>query len=179
MSKKTVATVTLVAFVVFNCSCYSVRMAPAKDLEGARGRGANILAVITRSGETIEFGEQSPGWVREDQIEGYVSHPAGIALAKPQISQRVHSAGGRTTSVWTTGGEKYAVISVTADTADSLSFIGRALMTVPLTEAYAVSVKRADTAGPLVAMILVSVVAWSVVTDFNQGFSFGRDAWGN
>jgi hypothetical protein len=164
MNRRIVAVVTLVVFVAFTCSCYSMRMEPAAGLAGSRGRGADILAVITKGGETIEFDERYPGWVNQDRIEGYAPQPVEITLAKSQISRSLRSAGGRTTLVWTKDERKYDVNRVTADTADSLCFVAieRVPVTVPLADVDAVSVKRSNTVGTLAVVVIVSAVVLGV-----------------
>lgn len=176
MTKKTVAVVTLVAFVAFNCSCYSVRMQPAADMSESHRRGGEVLAIFTKGGEIIEFDKQYPGWVNEDRIEGYAPQPVDIALAKSQVSRTLRSAGGRTASVWTKGGKKYSVLHVTADTADSLCFVAteRVLVTVPLADVEGVSIRRVNTPGTIAAVVLVSVAVLGVATaaafhDFEEG----------
>ncbi len=178
MTKKTVAVVTLVAFVAFNCSCYSIRMQPAADMSESQRRGGDVLAVFTKGGEIIEFDKQYPGWVNEDRIEGYAPQPVDIALAKSQVSRTLRSAGGRTASVWTKGGKKYSVLHVTADTADSLCFVAteRVLVTVPLADVDMVSLRRTDTVGTLAVVVLVSVAVLGVATaaaahEFQESFS--------
>jgi hypothetical protein len=164
MTTKVVTVVTLVVFLAFNCSCYSVRMEPAGDLAGSENRGGKVLAVFTKGGETIEFDEQYPGWVRGDRIEGYVMQPVDIALAKSQVSRTLRTAGGRTASVWTKGGGTYSVLHVTADTADSLCFVAteRVPVAVPLADVEGVSIRRANTAGTIAAVVLVSVAVLGV-----------------
>ena len=62
MAKKAVALFTLAAFLVSSSSCvYHVRQKDFKAVAMDEGTEAKILALQTKSGDYLEFGEARPG----------------------------------------------------------------------------------------------------------------------
>jgi hypothetical protein len=62
MERKTTALVILAAFMVFTCSCI-IRQTEKVPPEQAYGQTADVLGVVTTSGEHIEFPKNAPGRV--------------------------------------------------------------------------------------------------------------------
>jgi hypothetical protein len=136
----------------------------ASALYGPMGQYAEVLAVITMEGELIEFAEGFPGHIRDGHIEGYVADPVEVTLGKSQINRTIRDASGRTVSVWTKDRKKYLVDRITTETADSLFFltVKHEPVSIPLSEADMVSVRRIDEAGSMATVVggaLVVVVA--------------------
>lgn len=83
MCKKTITYFTLIAFIVFtvSCSVYTTKKKRAEDVVGLEGKKVRILAVLTTSGEHIEFPKHRPGRISGAYIVGttdsaqYVSIP--------------------------------------------------------------------------------------------------------
>jgi len=75
MCKKTITYFTLIAFIVFTVSCavYTTKKKRAEDIVGLEGKKIQILAVLTTSGEHIEFYEKNPATIYENQIKGNLS----------------------------------------------------------------------------------------------------------
>lgn len=167
MILKTAAWLTLVVFVVFDCSCVSstVRTRPVSDVASSQGEKPKITAAYTRDRGIIEFEEDDPGRIREDRIEGYSPQPMEVSLEKPQISRTIRDAGGRIVSVRTKEREKYVVEWITAETADSLSFMSIVPqhVSVSLSDVDMVSVRQTDVLKTITVCALGGAVLFGVL----------------
>jgi hypothetical protein len=70
MIKKIISLFTLTAFVVFTFSCYSIKKEKIETVVSNKGTNAEILALLKKSRERIEFPKGEPGRIFGDKIVG-------------------------------------------------------------------------------------------------------------
>jgi hypothetical protein len=166
MMLRIVAWLTLIVFVGFDCSCVSstVTTRPTPEFVASQGDKATIRVAFMGDGGIIEFEEDDPGRIREDRIEGYIAQPMEVTLGKPRISRTIRDAGGRIVSVRTREREKYVVEWITAETADSLSFMSIVPqhVSVALSDVDMVSVRQTDALKTITMVALGGAILFAV-----------------
>ncbi len=70
MIMKIISLFTLTAFVVFTFSCYSTKQEKIETVVSKKGQKIEIIAVLKKSGERIEFPKDKPGIIVGDKIVG-------------------------------------------------------------------------------------------------------------
>ncbi len=70
MIKKIISLFTLTAFVVFTFSCYSIKKEKIETVVSKKWANAEILALLKKSRERIEFPKGEPGKIVGDKIVG-------------------------------------------------------------------------------------------------------------
>jgi hypothetical protein len=127
MQRKTTAYFTLVAFIFFTVSCvvYRTQKKRAEDIVGLKAKKVQILAVLTSSGEHIEFPEKQPGIISGSNVIGTTSIAQvaeKLELDKSEI-QSTKRTEDEITEILTTDGKTYRVIPGTVEEEkDKLTF---------------------------------------------------------
>jgi hypothetical protein len=70
MKRQFIAVLTLVSFVIFSVSCYSVREIKLEILTAEKGKEIEIMKLTKTSGESIVFDEDQPGRIEAHIIKG-------------------------------------------------------------------------------------------------------------
>jgi len=70
MSKKIISSFTMVVFIVFSLSCYTLKKTEIETVPKEKGGKLKILKVLKSSGELIEFSKKHPGRIYKDTIMG-------------------------------------------------------------------------------------------------------------
>lgn len=124
MKHSATAIITLVCFVLFSMSCYSVQPINPKLL-AANGTGnVDIRKVEKTSGEIIEFSGRRPAQLAGDMIQGTGVMTRGlevVEVARADIRQKASSTyhGDEFYSVVMRDGKIYAVVNKIVDQNDS------------------------------------------------------------
>jgi hypothetical protein len=74
MEKKFISILTLVAFIIFSISCYTIKKERIAKEAPRKWEKARILAVMKTSGEHVEFPKGQPGRIRGYSIIGTVGY---------------------------------------------------------------------------------------------------------
>jgi hypothetical protein len=70
MNKKIISAFTLLSFIIFSISCYTLSTKEVKTVADWQGKKIKILSVIRTSGERIDFSKDNPGQIHGDSIVG-------------------------------------------------------------------------------------------------------------
>jgi hypothetical protein len=154
MFKKTITYFTLIAFILFTVSCviYRTQKKRAEDIVGLKAKKVQILAVLTTSGEHIEFPEHQPGIISGSNVVGLTSIAQvaeKLELDKSNI-QSTKRTKDTITEILTTDGKKYMVIAGTAEeekdkvTFSFLRYYPSKSVSIPLSEVELVWVRSED-----------------------------------
>lgn len=90
MSKKITSWLTLIAFLLFSFGCpiHTIKKERVETPEAWRGKPVQVLALMTKSGQHIEFPKDKPGYIRGQRIVGEilpVSKTEKIEVYRTQI----------------------------------------------------------------------------------------------
>jgi hypothetical protein len=106
MARKITTSITLAAFLVFTCSCVMRTMQKVPP-EVVYGKDADILGVLTTSGEHIEFPKNAPGRIKGDKVVGN-RIAREIKIAKTELQTIYRTDHGKLQSVVTKAGREYS-----------------------------------------------------------------------
>ena len=154
MSKKNVSLFTLIAFIVFSLSCYTIREKKVKTVSDWEGKEVTIMGVQKTSGEYIEFQKDSPGRIYKDTIIGKAKKKFEIARAN--VKKTGIDTEGEIAEITTKDGKVYPIIS-SKITEDKIILEAYESISIPLSEVELVWVKKAGPAG--IAIAIIGVVA--------------------
>jgi hypothetical protein len=155
MHKKTITYFTLIAFIFFTISCctvYTTKKKRADEAVGLEGKKVQILAVLTTSGEHIEFPKHQPGRISGANIVGSAEMAQAaeeLELDKSDIQsiKRIEDA---ITEILTKDGKTYRIIPETVkEEKDKVTFSyftygPSKSISIPLSEVELVWVKSVD-----------------------------------
>jgi hypothetical protein len=175
MKHSATAIITLVCFVLFSMSCYSVQPINPKLL-AANGTGnVDIRKVEKTSGEIIEFSGRHPAQLAGDMIQGtgVMTHGLEVVeVARADIRQKSSSTyhGDEFYSVVMQDGKTYSVVNKIVDKNDStllyvltsLSNNVEASFKVALQEARKVWAKQFDSDRLLLGILIIPLAAFLV-----------------
>jgi len=115
MRKRIVAVTTIFLMVVFDFSClmYSVKKESPEKAAFHQGPRNEVLAVMKKSKEYLEFSPGQRGRIVGDCVEGLARQKIKKELEIPgsQVA-RIEKAGGKTKEIVTTDGKRYRLLRV-------------------------------------------------------------------
>ena len=165
MTKRITTFILLPAFCVFCMSCVTTQVRSPSALARATPRTA-ILAVVTKSGETIEFRKDNPG--RVDQKAGAVvgSSLQYVDVAAADIDKLVRDEKGKVVRLSKKDGSSYSVASYAQD--GDVAHVGAYVpVSVPFSDIQQFWVKKTDTAKTL--LLGAGILAVAMVVAFAIG----------
>jgi hypothetical protein len=151
MLKKTIAVITLPAFLVFSVSCFRVRRIRQERYDESRVGElvhTEIAAVQTKAGETFEFPKGHRAGVQGNAVVGEALK--SIEIGQNDVKRRVLGRKGKIISLTTTEGTTYEVVRFTEDK-EKIILEGYTTVSIPLSEIQLVWVRRVDPGLTLVA----------------------------
>jgi len=144
MGKKITSSVTLAAFLVFTWSC-AIRTTQKVPPEKAFTENADILGLLTTSGEQIEFPKNAPGRIQGDKIVGRGVDQAETKIAKTEVQTTFRTDKGKLQAIETKDGTKYGADQIVSEENDYFIVKGaKAAISIPLKDVELVWIRKVD-----------------------------------
>src|SRR5512135_209276 len=146
MRKKAVALFTLAAFLVFSSSCvYHVQQKSFRAIS-RQGTEVKILALQTKSGDYLEFGEARPARIAQGVVYGEALKTVGLTV--DEIDHITPPQGKQPGTVFAKAGTSYRVVDW-RQVGDSYLFRAFVPVSVPVGEVELGWVKTVDSGASL------------------------------
>jgi len=177
MNSKITAFVTIFAFTLFTVSC--VRYSPEKTVpeqaaaQSQQGEQVDILGVVKKSGERIDYPEKDPGRIVGDRIVATGIPPdknVPMELDKKDIQETRKDSRNRVIGLKTWNGTRYWVVEDSYEEFDNkvkfLAIVEDRLPDIPLDEVELVWVRKVDAGMTFLATaggVVLSVAAIGII----------------
>jgi hypothetical protein len=164
MRNKFVAVFTLFAFLGFETGCviHNIRQEPADKLAQTSEKGVQIVKVLKKSGEEINFSNDLPARIVDGTIIGEVLDAQGaeMFLKRDDVKEVDKDDRGKIVKLITKGGVKYSIgegqaITSLKEERDRyvLVYPKKKPIFIPLSEVDLVSIRRTDPLGTFFATV--------------------------
>lgn len=174
MFRKIIALLVLTVFVIINLSChtYNYEIVTTKEKietvlswKSSKIKKAEILEVIKKSGESIDFSKQQPGKIEEGYIKSSMSRRAQIEIDRSDIESTFEVPQTKTLSVTTRDGHRYVLYEPKFSEDNIRGTILKKVDAIPLSEVEAVWLQLKEFRGDRVftGILLGYGVLWFVM----------------
>jgi hypothetical protein len=146
MFKKTIAVITLLAFMAFSVSCFHVHRTMQENYDESRSWelvGTDITAVQTKAGKTFEFPKGRRARIRGDAVVGETLKT--VEIDRGDVERRISDKAGKLIELTTKDGKDYHVIRSKEDN-EKIVLDGYTSVSIPFSEIQLVWVRRVDPA---------------------------------
>ena len=163
MNKKVISIFTLLVFIIFSISCYSIRVREINTEADWPRKKARILSVVKTSGEQIEFSKDRPGRIYGDKITGTaIILSQEVEIDRADIKTIGRDQKGNIVRITNKDGKKYVVIVGTArEGEDKITFFTShktsISISIPLSEVKSVRFEKLEL-GPTLIVLVIPVV---------------------
>lgn len=161
MKKKLVSLITMVAFIVFSLSCYTMQKKKIETVAVKKREKIAILGVVKKSGDIVEFVKKNPGRISKDCIIGIAaSVTEDVEIDRANIKGTNIDEKGKISSFTTKDGKIYNVLNGSlCEEKDKFVFtatyVSHELISIPLSDVKTIRFKKYDFLATLLAVICV------------------------
>ena len=143
MFRKITALSVLTVFIIINFSCHNYHYKSVTTKEKietvllwkkSKIEKAEILEVIKKSGESIDFSKQQPGKIEEDHIKGSISRRAQIEIDRSDIRKMLEVPGAKIVTVTTLDGRRFDIYEPQLSEKKVKGIVYKTVETIPLSE---------------------------------------------
>lgn len=164
MFKRAVSLSTLAAFLVFTFSCTihkTVATSPGTLFQSG-AKDFEIRAVLTKSGERIEFPEGRYGHVSGDKIVSFEAGTIALEISESDVQKMSLDAKGRVSEITTKDGKTYHPLS-SERKGEKISIVYRIPISIPISDVDMVWVQKIDGGLTFLTYIGGAVIVLGVV----------------
>jgi len=112
MNKKLVSLFSMVTFIIFSLSCYTMKKEKIETVAVKKREKIAILGVVKKSGDIIEFAKKNPGRIYEDSIIGTTERlTKDVAIDRANIKGINRDEKGKILGLTTKDGEMFNVLN--------------------------------------------------------------------
>lgn len=161
MRNKAVSLFTLFVYLIFSYSCliYSGRREPIETVEDTNDARSEILAVMKKSGEVVNFSKKNPArFYNESIVSGYT-----MDINTSQVSS-VTRKSGTVTEIKMDDGRIYSnPVVVSEEVGKIVIFVYEEGIRIPISEVEAVWIKRVDPGMSFLATIGAGIMTFGAI----------------
>ncbi len=157
MSRKVISILTLLAFVIFSISCYTSgarsyrtkEIRTNSDWQGKEFKKGEILWVIKKSGEYIEFSKENPGLIFQDKIVGNaIRMSRKVEIERSEVKKISRHSDGRIFEIVNKEGKTYQAVGMAKEEDDRViiftAYESSESVSIPLSEVKSLHIKMLD-----------------------------------
>jgi len=133
----------------FSATCYTIQKTKVKAVEAWRGKNVEVLGVVTKSGETVEFPEKHPSRIFDDGIIG--KEKMTLEIDRSRVKKIIRNGEDKILQVITQGGKSHFPVS-TKEQEDKI--ICTVYKLIPLAEIDMIFVKKLNSGSTFLALII-------------------------
>ena len=157
MSRKVISILTLLAFIIFSISCHTIgarsyrtkEIRTNSDWQRKEFKKGEILWVIKKSGEYIEFSKENPGLIFQDKIVGNaIRMSKKVEIQRSDIKKIMKHSDGRIFEIINKEGKTYQAVGIAKEEDDRVTIFtayeSSEPVSIPLSEVKSLHIKMLD-----------------------------------